>query len=289
MNHYDIVFIGQMGKTTILPFNRPSLIEENSPVSFAAIAASIIQKRIAAVTKIPEGKDYVLQPMKDRGIDVFASPGEIGETRVSLPTADPDERHAIVLKRGDSLHIDDIPLFESNLIHLCCFGPRSVQLDLMRALKARGSRLSVDIQGFVFQPDTSTGAVHLEDIQEKKEIFSLADFVKMDAVEAQILTGAKVLQDQADILESWGCSEVVITCAEGALARGLGAVTFCRFTNTSIVGRMGRGDTVMGSYLARRLDHSAEDSLRFAVALTSIKLESAGPFKGSLAEVLARM
>jgi sugar/nucleoside kinase (ribokinase family) len=52
---------------------------------------------------------------------------------------------------------------------------------------------------------------------------------------------------------------------------------------------MGRGDTVMGSYLARRLDHSIEDSLRFAVALTSIKLESWGPFNSSVDDVIARM
>jgi len=64
---------------------------------------------------------------------------------------------------------------------------------------------------------------------------------------------------------------------------------FVRFTNKSNRGRMGRGDTVMGSYLARRLDHSVEDSLRFAAALTSIKMESIGPFTGSLKEVLERM
>jgi sugar/nucleoside kinase (ribokinase family) len=52
---------------------------------------------------------------------------------------------------------------------------------------------------------------------------------------------------------------------------------------------MGRGDTVMGSYLARRLDHSVENSLRFAVALASIKMESTGPFTGSLDDVIERM
>ena len=45
----------------------------------------------------------------------------------------------------------------------------------------------------------------------------------------------------------------------------------------------------MGSHLARRLDHSVEGSLRFAAALTSIKLESVGLFRGSLDDVIARM
>jgi sugar/nucleoside kinase (ribokinase family) len=52
---------------------------------------------------------------------------------------------------------------------------------------------------------------------------------------------------------------------------------------------MGRGDTFAGAYLARRLDHPVEDSLRFAAALTSIKMESAGPFRGSLDDIVERM
>ncbi len=163
------------------------------------------------------------------------------------------------------------------------------QLDLMRALKARGFRLSVDMQSFVLQADHKTGAVHLKDVTEKKEILSMADFVKLDAMEARTLTGTEVLQDQAGILEDWGSSETIITSSEGVLVRNRGKDTFARFTNKGTRGRMGRGDTVMGSYLARRLDHSVEDSLGFAVALTSIKMESSSPFAGSLEDVLKRM
>jgi sugar/nucleoside kinase (ribokinase family) len=45
----------------------------------------------------------------------------------------------------------------------------------------------------------------------------------------------------------------------------------------------------MGAYLARRMDHGVQESLAFAVALASIKMETPGPFRGSLEEVLARM
>jgi len=48
----------------------------------------------------------------------------------------------------------------------------------------------------------------------------MADFVKLDAMEALTLTGADVLQDQADILEGWGSSEAVITSSEGARGGG---------------------------------------------------------------------
>jgi sugar/nucleoside kinase (ribokinase family) len=108
-------------------------------------------------------------------------------------------------------------------------------------------------------------------------------------MEAQTLTGADVLQDQADMLEEWGSSETIITSSAGVLARRKGKSTFVKFTHRITLGRMGRGDTVMGSYLARRLDHGVEDSLKFAAALASIKMESPGPFRGTLEDVLGRM
>ena len=88
----------------------------------------------------------------------------------------------------------------------------------MQALKARGFRLSVDMQSFVWQVDDQTGAIHLGDVPEKKEILRMVDFVKLDVMEAKALTGTDVLQDQADMLEDWGSSETVITCSDGALA-----------------------------------------------------------------------
>ena len=50
-----------------------------------------------------------------------------------------------------------------------------------------------------------------------------------------------------------------------------------------------RGDTAFGSYLMRRFDYGVADSLKFAAALCSIKMETPGPFAGTLEEVLDRM
>jgi hypothetical protein len=138
-------------------------------------------------------------------------------------------------------------------------------------------------------PAMEPGLVHMDDAPEKKEILSLVDFEKFDMMEAKALTGTDNLRDQADVLEEWGSSETVITSSGCILAQNKGKTSFARLTNRSNQGRMGRGDTVMGAYLARRLDYPIEDSLCFAAALTSIKLESAGPFKGSLEEVFARV
>jgi sugar/nucleoside kinase (ribokinase family) len=290
MNHCDILFIGHTSLGTVVPFEGPPFVEQGSPVLYSSIAASRVGKRISAATRISEEEDYLLEPMRDAGIHVFVQPGQIVRYRIVFPTANVDERQAFYTEGpGDVITIDDILPFERCLAHLCWIGPHQPQIDLMRALKAHGFPLSVDMQNFVFQVDKETGIVHFRDVPEKKEIVEMADFVKLDTVEAKILTGADTLQDQADILESWGSSETILTSSGGALAQGNGKRVFAKFTNKRTLGRMGRGDTVMGSYLARRLDHSIEESLRFAVALTSIKLESWGPFNGSVDDAIERM
>jgi sugar/nucleoside kinase (ribokinase family) len=289
MNHYDIVFIGQLGIGTIVPFRGSPFTEWGGPALFASIAASCLGKRIATVTRISESDECRLEPLRRAGIDVFLLPGEIGQYRVVFPTANLDQRQCFIGKNGGDFLISDIPPFEPCLVHLCCMSGPGLQLELLRALKGRGFSLSVDMQSFVLQAHDETGLLHFTDVPDKKEILAMADFVKLDAMEAQTLTGAELLQDQADVLEGWGSSETVITSSEGVQARSKGKTTFVKFTNKITRGRMGRGDTLMGSYLARRLDHSVEDALRFAAAVTSIKMESTGPFSGSLDDVFVRM
>ena len=289
MNRYDIVFMGYLGIGAIVPFNRPSFTEWGGPVFFGPMAASCLQKRIATVTRIAKSDDKLLEPLKAAGIDLFVQHRETAQLRIVFPTANVDDRQIFLVESGRPFGIDDVPPLEPCLIHLAGLSNNEFPLEFMRALKARGFRLSVDMYDFLYRVDDGTGLLHPKDIPEKRELFHMVDFVKFDAVEAQILTGTDVLEDQADTLEGWGSSETVITCSEGALARSKGKTTFAQFTNRNTSGRMGRGDTFAGAYLARRLDHSVEDSLRFAAALTSIKMESLGPFSGSLEDVVERM
>jgi sugar/nucleoside kinase (ribokinase family) len=73
------------------------------------------------------------------------------------------------------------------------------------------------------------------------------------------------------------------------LARVKGKTYYEKFSNSSVVGRTGRGDTTFAAYLSWRLEHGVEESLKFAAALVSIKMESVGPFKGTLADVMRRI
>jgi sugar/nucleoside kinase (ribokinase family) len=73
------------------------------------------------------------------------------------------------------------------------------------------------------------------------------------------------------------------------LARCGGKSFFEPYSNKNLKGRTGRGDTTFGAYLCRRMDYPVAESLQFAAALASIKMESPGPFRGSLKDVLDRI
>jgi sugar/nucleoside kinase (ribokinase family) len=289
MNHYDIVFVGHLAMGTIVPFRGSPFAEWGGPAFFGPLAASCQTKRIASVTRIAESEAQLLEPLKAAGIDLYVQHRETARLRVVHPNASVDERQIFLIKRGGYFCIDDMPPIEPCLIHLGGLSDHEFPMKFMRALKARGFRLSVDMQSFMWQVDDQTRLIHSGDVPEKHEILRMVDFVKLDVMEAKALTGTDVIQDQADMLEGWGSSETVITCSDGVLARSKGKSTFAKFTNRSIEGRTGRGDTFSGAYLARRLDHAVEGSLRFAAALTSIKMESTGPFRGSLEQVIERM
>ena len=113
--------------------------------------------------------------------------------------------------------------------------------------------------------------------------------MKLDITEAEILTGTRNLEEAGMLVEEWGAIETILTCSGGVFARYKGNTFFEKFSNRNSQGRTGRGDTVMGAYLVRRIDHDVQVSLSFAAALASIKMETPGPFRGSLEDVLARM
>jgi len=290
MKKYDLVFIGHVTIDEIDATEGSAQGATGGAPFFGALAAAGSKKKIAVITRMAEDDAHFLEPLKRAGIDVFLHPvPETTHMRVVHPTANVDDRLMYQTKSAGFFTIEEIPAIEARLLHLGALTDHEFTVEFMRHLKEKGSPLSVDMQGFVRQVDDATRTIRFDDVSEKKEILKLADFVKLDVVEAKILTGTDNLTEAAAICESWGSRETVITRSDGVLARKDGIDYFERFSNKSSAGRTGRGDTTFGAYLARRLDYPIEQSLKFAAALASIKMESPGPFSGTLEDVLIRM
>ena len=287
---YDIVFIGHVCFDEIVPFEGETTVSPGSAVLCGAMAAAGAGRRVAVVTKMAPRDESILAPMKNAGVDVHVVPAaETSYMQVIHPTADVDVRRMFHRHNAGFFRIDEVPAFDAACIHLAGICDREFDLPLVRGLRTRGASLSADMQSFVRQVDSVTREVRFRDPADKEALVGLLDRVKLDIVEAKIMTGSDDIKEAAAIVQSWGSPEVMITQSAGVLLRVGDATHYEPFSNRSIVGRTGRGDTTFAAYLSRRREHGPAESLKFAAALVSIKMETPGPFRGTLSQVLTRM
>ncbi|MCL5734267.1 MAG: hypothetical protein M1274_01545 [Actinobacteria bacterium] len=289
-DHYDLMLVGHVGLNQLHKYDGTVEPIPGGPVFHCALATTWSKKRVAVVTKMAELDVEVLRPLRDAGIDVFVSPApQTTRGRIFYLSENPDDRRHELEATAGPFSLADMPDVDSRLYHLAGINRIEFPLEFMVGLRDRGFPFSVDMQALVRNADPTTGSVVYEDYPHKVLVFEMAEKVKLDIVEARLLVGTSDLEETAKHIERTGSREVMVTSREGALVRAKGKTFFERFTNRNDVGRTGRGDTVFASYLICRMDHAPGPSLQFAAALTSIKMETPGPFKGSLSDVLERI
>jgi len=287
---YDIAFVGHMCYDEVLPFGGEPIVAPGSAVLCGAMVTSRIGVKTAAFVKMSLAEEEITQEMKERGVDVHIIPADCTTySRVVHESADVDERKITLVRSAGLIKISDLPDFEARWVHLGGISDSEFDMALIDGLKKRGYRLSVDMQSFVRQIDPLTREINFADVADKKAIIAKMDKVKLDVVEAKVLTGCDDLEEAATIVESWGCPEIMITHSQGVLVRADQQYYYEKFSNKSVIGRTGRGDTVFAAYLAQRLEYGVAESLKFAAALVSLKMENYGPFKGTVQDVKKRI
>jgi sugar/nucleoside kinase (ribokinase family) len=116
-------------------------------------------------------------------------------------------------------------------------------------------------------------------------VLPLVDMLRTDAVEGEQLSGYADLRAAARALSGPGACEMVLTHCDGLLVYGEGRYHEAGFFPRKLIGRGGRGDTNLASYLARRLTHSPAEATIWAAALTSLKTEDEGSLRGELRDI----
>lgn len=287
---FDITFIGHVCYDEITPFGGATTVAPGSAVLCGAMVSARVGSSTAVVTRMNPENDDVVAPLRALGVGLFITPCPVTTfARVVHPSENVDERRLYVVRDPGPFTIADVPAgLQSGIVHLAGISDHEFTLDFIRDLKKAGYALSLDMQSFVrvIGPDRE---IIFSDMPAKREVVALLDVVKLDVVEAEILTGTRELERAACIFADWGAKEVLITERQGAVLAVDGLLHRVPFTNRTQVGRTGRGDTTISAYLSRRNAHSPLEALRFAAALVSLKMEKPGPFTGTLAEVETRM
>ncbi len=281
---YDIVIIGNYTKDTIVSASGTRLVDGGG-FNYGAHVASMMGLKTAAVTRLSRDDVHVVHALEKLGVDVFPTYTPHSTTlRLYYPTPDPDQRVLTVTRTAGVFGPDEVKELKARAFLINASTRGEVGLPVIQELKRRGSLIAADVQGFV-RTIAADGTLTYDPWPEKEEVLSHIDILKTDAVEAEMLTGSSAMRAAAQQIAGWGPREVVLTHRDGVLVLAEERFYEAPFRPRAMVGRSGRGDTCIGSYVAKRLSASPEEATVWAAAVTSLKMEAEGPIRRPVADV----
>lgn len=255
---------------------------------FSPHAAKRSGADVLVITKMAEKDRHTLSMLTDAGIDVLPLPSKATTSIENIfVTEDQDNRKLKLLSLADSFSAEDIPSdIEADVFHIAALFNGEVPEEMIKALSARG-KVALDLQAalrYIGEDD-----VYFRDWAEKEKYLPYAHYIKADSLEIEVIAGTDNREDAAKKLFDWGGKEIVITRKDEVLAYDGKNFYRAPFNAKNLDGRAGRGDTCFLSYITRRFTHDINDSVHYAAALTSIKMEAPKPFSGTMEDVLERM
>ena len=281
---YDLVVLGNYTKDTIVSASGTRMVDGGG-FNYGAHVAAMMGLKTAAVTRLSRADSHVVDALIQIGVAVFPTYTPCSTClRLYYPTSNVDERILSVTHTAGAFTPDQVKDLEGQAFLINASIRGEVGFDVIRELRAKGGLLAADAQGFVriMAPD---GTLAYGAWPEKQQVLSQIDVLKTDAVEAEMLTGEADLRAAAETIAGWGPKEIVVTHREGVLVLAGGRFCEAAFHPRKLVGRSGRGDTCIASYVAKRLTAPPQEATIWAAAVTSLKLEAEGPLKRTVDEV----
>ncbi|MGE5551856.1 MAG: PfkB family carbohydrate kinase [Bacteroidota bacterium] len=286
MSNYDFLVVGHV-TADIQEYQGKRENFTGGAAFFSPIAASRSGAKVCVVTKMAKAHAGALDLLRNEGIDVVCLPSpqttSIENTYISDNV---DKRKVKLLSQADPFAIADLPDVEAKIYDLAGLFIGEIPNQMIAHLAKKGP-VALDMQAMLrYSVGDSFG---FRDWPEKKEYLPLVTYLKADFQEAEVCTGTTDRERAARILFDLGAKEVMVTHASEVIVYDGKRIHRAPFNPSNLSGRSGRGDTCFISYMAWRRNHGIEESVRYAAALTSMKMERFGPFSGTVQDVLARM
>lgn len=284
-NNYEVVLLGHFAlDNDIVDGVEKELI--GGAVYYGAFALRSIGVKVAVVTKLAQKDFPLLSIFRKAGVKIFATaaPKTTGLKNI-YSTEDPDNRKSYFMRFAGPFRDDDFPELKSKIVHIGSLINKEVPINMIKKL-SKTADLSLDVQGYIRVKGEGEKLIS-KDWEEKEEILPYIKYLKADIAEATILTGTSDLYKAAKILAQLGAKEIMLTHKDGVVLYIGGEFYQAPFSPKSLKGRSGRGDTCICTYIGKRLNLDPYPALCFAAALTTLKLEKEGPFRGNVRDVEA--
>jgi sugar/nucleoside kinase (ribokinase family) len=283
---YDIVIIGHITDDLLIEGGRVSRFTGGA-AWFSAFAAQRSGARVLVVTRMAKADRGPLERLRAEGIEVIALPSAATTSIENLfETADVDRRKVRLLTQADPFRLEDVPPVEAAVYSLAGLFLGELPPQMIEPLSRRG-KVALDLQAML--RTSRGGQFSWQDWPEKRRYLPFISYLKADSLESEVITGTPDRREAARLLHAWGAREVMITHSSEVILFDGASLHAAPFNPANLSGRSGRGDTCFISYLSRRLTHGAAESLLYAAALTSIKMETFSPFTGRIEQVFERM
>ena len=281
---YDLVIFGNYTKDTIITSTGKRNVDGGG-FNYGAHAARMLGLKVAAVTRLNKDDKRVVDKLINIGVDVFPFYTESSTHMVlEYPTSDPDDRILRSPASAGSFTPDQFYELEAKAFLMSGSIRGEIPFEVLAYLRKKNALLVADLQGFI-RIVASDNRLLNADWPEKEKYLALVDVLKTDSVEAKSLTGEANIKKAAKILSDMGPKEVVLTHRDGILVFVNGKYLEAPFHAKSLIGRSGRGDTCIASYMAKRLTESPEVAIKWSAATTSLKMEVEGPFLRNIKEI----
>lgn len=237
------------------------------------------------VTAIAESEMAVANDLQSKGIDVKVMPSKHSVYFENIYGENQDNRTQRVLAKADPFTVDYLEDIDARIYHLGSLLADDFSLDVIRFLSQKGL-VSVDSQGYLREVREQN--VYAVDWTEKKEALQYIHFLKANEHEMEVLTGYDDVAMAAKQLYDWGVKEVLITLGSmgSVIYDGTTFHMVPAYKPKEVVDATGCGDTYMTGYLYKRAKGAGiEEAGRFAAAMSTLKIECLGPFKGTREEI----
>jgi sugar/nucleoside kinase (ribokinase family) len=283
-NTCDIMMIGHFAKDHIV-VDGVRAEACGGGVYYGGIALRRLGLRVAVVTRLHPDDFPLLNEMKAEGIRLHAIPAaQTSGIENTYDSADMERRRCRPLGFAGPFMAEDIPDWPARIYLANPIIAGELDLNLVDVLAQRGP-LALDIQGFVRVREGDD--LVFRDWPEVADGLARVTYLKVDLAEAELLTGAADPLAAARRLADFGPREIILTQSSGLIVLADGQVIHAPFQPRSLAGRTGRGDTCFATYLGMRLSAAPDKAAKMAAAITTLKQEQPGPWRGSRAETEA--
>ncbi|WP_295722027.1 PfkB family carbohydrate kinase [uncultured Methanobrevibacter sp.] len=288
----NFLIIGPITKD-INSFQAKVSISIGGPVYYESFVFENLNLNYTVLTTLKKEDEYLLDefPDKEKIIKVFKE-----------NTLEFENIYLNDSTRTQKSNFANIPItvedFENSNINVedydgILFNPlvfTDLDLDLLRYLSKFNIPILLSLQGSL-RYSSLNGSVEYKVPLNLGDILKYIDFLFLDEFEFKFIYPSAEINNISSIFNVFDICEVIIT------RNHKGSIVYDNNKNIyydikpyvvkRILSPTGAGDTYMAAYSAKRLNNgNIEDSGKFASVISSLKIESIGPFNNSLNDVL---